>query len=353
MASRYWVGGTASWNGTAGTKWATTSGGTGGAAEPTSSDDVFFDANSGAVTVTLDTTVAICNNLNTTGFTGTLALTLTNSLYIYGNLTVGSSTTFSGSALNIISFLSTSTGKTVTSNGVTTLPTLTFNGSGGGWTLQDNLTIRGTLRVQTGTFDANNKDITAIAYQINGALTRTVTMGSGTWSASGAGSIWIADTVTGLTFNPNTSTIKFTNSTANGKSFLGGGLTYNNLWFSGFGTGTYTVYGSNTFNDFKDDVSAGHGIDFSSGTTTTVTTWTVSGTAGNTISLDSTSTGVWYLVKSGGGVVSSNYLVIQYSVASPSSTWYAGAASTDNQGTTGGSGWIFTSPPGSNHGFFF
>jgi hypothetical protein len=29
MANRYWVGGTATWDATAGTKWATTSGGAG------------------------------------------------------------------------------------------------------------------------------------------------------------------------------------------------------------------------------------------------------------------------------------------------------------------------------------
>ena len=44
MADRYWVGGTAAWDGTAGTKWALTSGGAGGQAIPTSADDVFFDA---------------------------------------------------------------------------------------------------------------------------------------------------------------------------------------------------------------------------------------------------------------------------------------------------------------------
>jgi len=44
MADRYWVGGTNNWNGTAGTKWALTSGGAGGQAEPTSADDVYFDA---------------------------------------------------------------------------------------------------------------------------------------------------------------------------------------------------------------------------------------------------------------------------------------------------------------------
>ena len=44
MPSRYWVGGTASWDATAGTKWAETSGGAGGFSVPTISDDVFFDA---------------------------------------------------------------------------------------------------------------------------------------------------------------------------------------------------------------------------------------------------------------------------------------------------------------------
>ena len=42
-ANRYWVGGTDSWDATPGLKWSTISGGTGGAAVPTSTDDVFFD----------------------------------------------------------------------------------------------------------------------------------------------------------------------------------------------------------------------------------------------------------------------------------------------------------------------
>ena len=73
MASRYWVGGTAAWDGTAGTKWALTSGGTGGQAIPTSSDDVFFDAASGAVTVTWSAASPTVASINSTGFTGTHA----------------------------------------------------------------------------------------------------------------------------------------------------------------------------------------------------------------------------------------------------------------------------------------
>ena len=71
MANRYWVGGTDYWNGIAGTKWAETSGGAGGASVPTSSDDVFFDANSGSVTVTTYSNLN-CNNFDCTGFSGTL-----------------------------------------------------------------------------------------------------------------------------------------------------------------------------------------------------------------------------------------------------------------------------------------
>jgi hypothetical protein len=73
MAARYWVGGTGDWDATAGSKWASTSGGLGGASLPTSADDVLFDANSGANTITIGAGTAICSNLTMTGFTGTLA----------------------------------------------------------------------------------------------------------------------------------------------------------------------------------------------------------------------------------------------------------------------------------------
>jgi hypothetical protein len=73
MANRYWVGGTGTWDNLALLKWSTTSGGLGGSAVPTSADTVFFDANSGANTVTIGAGTAICSTLTMTGFTGTLA----------------------------------------------------------------------------------------------------------------------------------------------------------------------------------------------------------------------------------------------------------------------------------------
>ena len=81
MADRYWVGGTATWDATAGTKWAATSGGAGGETVPTTADDVYFDANSGAVTVTTSSNVN-ARNLDFTGFTGTFIRQGSNTLTI-------------------------------------------------------------------------------------------------------------------------------------------------------------------------------------------------------------------------------------------------------------------------------
>lgn len=72
MADRHWVGGTATWDTTAGTKWALTAGGAGGQAVPTGADDVYFSSGSGVVTTT-GTAAANCKSLTvTSGFTGTI-----------------------------------------------------------------------------------------------------------------------------------------------------------------------------------------------------------------------------------------------------------------------------------------
>jgi hypothetical protein len=74
MADRYWVGGSATWNANAANKWATTSGGVGGASVPTSSDDVYFNASSGSALVIVDTAVTrSARSITFTGFTGTFS----------------------------------------------------------------------------------------------------------------------------------------------------------------------------------------------------------------------------------------------------------------------------------------
>jgi hypothetical protein len=125
MANRYWVGGTATWDATALLKWSTTSGGIGGSAVPTSADTVFFDANSGANTVTIGAGTAICSTLTMTGFTGTLAFG-SNSIDLAGTGTITvytGATTFSvtGTPLMLV------TGNTASSRSIVTGATTEAN----------------------------------------------------------------------------------------------------------------------------------------------------------------------------------------------------------------------------------
>ncbi len=349
MANRYWVGGTASWDATAGTKWSTTSGGGGGAAVPTSSDDVFFDAASGAVTVTTSV-FPVALNLNFTGFTGTFAGN--GNITVSGSLTLGSGMTYTHSSSSMV--FDSSSSVTITSNGITMTCPINFNGTGT-WTLQDNFATSSTFQLTTGTLTLNNFNISSSSFVSPGSGTRVLNMGSGTWNILGVGTSWNISGATNLTVNAGTSTIKWATVSVTSRTFAGAGFTYYRLWISGTSTWTiFNVQGSNTFNEIKDDATQAHSLRFTAGTTTTVANFNVNGSSGNLITVDSASasTSTHALVKTGTGFVNCDYLAIAHSVATPSSTWYAGINSTDNQATaTSGSGWIFTAPPTTNSGF--
>jgi hypothetical protein len=81
MASRFWVGGTGTWDGSTTTNWAATSGGAGGQSVPGSSDTVTFDASSGGGTVTVAASIGgteTIQSLTAGAFTGTLDFSANN-----------------------------------------------------------------------------------------------------------------------------------------------------------------------------------------------------------------------------------------------------------------------------------
>lgn len=245
MAQRFWVGGTASWNGVAGAKWAVLSGGAGGAAEPTAADDVFFDAASGAVVVTIDTANAVCNNLNCTGFTGTLGgnttnLTISGSLTLVAGMTMsyfGGVLTFDGAGANTI----TSGGKNIDASSIV------WNGNGS-WTLQDAMTGAGSGTLTKGTLDLNTKTLTIANLTISGATARTLSCNGAQITLSNSATVWDATTTTNLTFNGATSSITITNPGAP-QTFAGGDLTYGTVAVSG--SSTFTIQGNNTFTNLQ------------------------------------------------------------------------------------------------------
>ena len=79
-------------------------------------------------------------NLNTTGFTGTIAAT---SRTIFGSLTIGAGSTYAPTT-TITTFAGTSGSHTITTNGVLFDGAITFNGLGGSWAFTDALTQEST-----------------------------------------------------------------------------------------------------------------------------------------------------------------------------------------------------------------
>ncbi len=177
---RYWIGGSGSWSDT--NHWSTFPGGTSGASVPTLSNDVFFDENSFSANggiVTLDVNVSV-KDINFSGLDQNITLTSSvNSLYVYGSLLL--STKLATSFTNIASlyFKSTTTGKTITSNGNTSgWNFIYFNGVGGSWTLMDNFSSYSTTFVylQNGTLDLNDFNVLVYRLQLLGG---TFNAGSG------------------------------------------------------------------------------------------------------------------------------------------------------------------------------
>lgn len=258
MSTRYWVGGDGNWS-QANYHWSDTSGGTPNASFlPTSTDDVVFDANSNsgtsAFTVCVDETAAAnCQDFSTSSLDGAMTLLMNSSstLDCYGSMTLPASNfTWSGSGSNTLNFKATTTGKTLTTNGVTIGVTgISFNGFGGGWTLGSALTTTynasAALNVVNGTFDTGNFNITLSVggFLSSGTGTRSVNLGSSTITAANTTQAFqLAGT--GLTFNAGTSTIICSAAAA---TFAGGGQTFNNVTFSG-SAGTKNISGANTFN---------------------------------------------------------------------------------------------------------
>jgi len=263
MADRYWVGGTGSWSSTNTANWSTSPGGAGGASVPTAADNVFFDAGSdsgGTFVVTMANTPRVCNDITI----GSLDFGMTLAGTSIG-LTVSGSLSFPATNLTrtytgTTTFNATTTGKTVTTNGVAFGAAVTFNGVGGGWTLGSAFSCgSSTLTLTNGTLDTSssgNYSITAGTFSSSNSNTRTINLNASTVTVTTG---WTMTTATNATFNAGTSQINLSSLTT---SFSGGGLTYYNVSFTSSTavTSTKPITGANTFNNLTFTAPASAGV---------------------------------------------------------------------------------------------
>lgn len=276
MANRYWVGGTNTWNATAGTKWALTSGGVGGQAIPTSSDDVYFDGASGNVTITLSASIN-SYNLNFTGFTGTIAGTA--QINIYGSLVLSPSMTLTHTGIKY--FRGTGI-HTITSNGKI-LSACSFVGTGT-YTLLDDLNVSGALVLEKGTLDADIFNVSCYNFSSASGEIRVLYMGSGLWTITGRTGVCWNINYSNITLHKETANIKFTGNSTGTIGFWGYGLEYNELSIETTGTHSFDINNSNTFSNLK--INAGRSVNFYDNTTQTVSNFEAIGTNLGIIYLD-------------------------------------------------------------------
>lgn len=292
-------------------------------------------------------------SLNFTGFTGNWSSK--DVATIYGDLVISAGMAVAGSS-GAISFGATSGTKTITTGGKTFDFPININGAGGTFKLLDNFTVGNTsgrnFTLTNGTLDLNGQTLTLGTGATNifqtAAGTKNITFNGGTIIVQGASTTsWNNAAPTGFTTTAGTGTGKISMTAATAKTFVGGGSTYN-CTLSNDGAGALTITGSNTFTTLANGVQPTT-FTFTAGTTTTLTNWNVSGTAGNLVTIGSATAASHTLSKSS-GTVSADYLSISRSTATGGATWYAGANSTDGGNNTG---WIFTAPPSTATGNFF
>jgi len=309
-ANKYWnLAGNNNWSATG---WATSSGGSPAANNyPLPQDTCIFESTSpgSGATITIDGNYNVGTINMSARTTNTMTLAFSATVSVYGNWINGTGTTMSGSGGLIFSGRGS---QTITSAGKSFTQTITINSPSGSVTLQDalNMTIGGAqpLGITSGTFDANSYNVTAGGVGLSGTNTRTVAVGSGTWTHSGSGEVWGA-TSTGLTVT-GTGTISLTSGSA--KTFTGGGVAYTNITLNQGGAGTLTISGNNTFKDITNTYSATGATAITIGTTTQrVSQWTGTGAAGKVLTLSgSSASSPGTLVHTGGGDISVDYLTI-------------------------------------------
>jgi hypothetical protein len=264
--------------------------------------------------------------------TSAMTLTADSNYSVYGDWKFGSGVT--QSITGTITFGGRGT-QTITSNGKTFGCAIQINCVNGNVQLADAFVCSVDLGLVSGEFNAGSYAVTARGFSSSVTSTRTLKMGSATWTLTGpnaASNVWSLSSTTGLNFYKETADIVLSDTSTSARTFDGGGLSYNKLTIGGTtGISTLTITGNNQFTELASTKTVAHTI--SLGTTIqTFGKWSVTGTAGNVVTV--TGTGISHQIV-GSRVQGVDYLAmgsIGFSTTSPGE-FYAGANSTGSSAT--------------------
>jgi len=336
--------------------WADSPGGTVDSVNfPLAQDTVVFTSASppSAGTVTINAAYNIGTLDMSARTTNTMSLSFgTGGMTFHGDFINGTGVTLSANATANFSGRNT---QTITFAGNSFAGSFNINSPSGTVQLADALNCNNTLTLTRGTFDAGTYNVTASVFDSNNANTRVLNLGSSLWTLSGTGIVWNLQNSNNLTFNKGTANILLSNTTTTSRTIQGGSLSYNKLTIGGAtGVSTTTIAGFNTFTELASTKTVAHTIDLGS-TTQRVGAFTVTGTAGNVVTI--TGTGSQLIYTGAGTITGLDYLSVQGRAYGANGElvdiWYAG----NNSVNSGSLGWVFAAgtpppPPVANANFF-
>lgn len=362
MATRYWVGGSGTWNASSTSNWSTTSNGSPGASAPTSVDTVVFDSSSGSGTVTVapgaactvathgaaNITIQLATALTMTGgFTLTFGILDLQSYILTCNSFISNNSNARTVAFGTGKIVVTGNNTTVISCG--TLTNFSYTGISN---------IEATYSGSTGTRSIN---IGSTGGSEARSMNVKVSAGSDALTTPN-GSVFRNFDLTGFTgtLNNNSRTIYGNCLFGTGMTVTGGttGITFagtsgtqqittNNvvldlpLTFSGIG-GTFAFQDALTQGTTRAFTVTNGTVQLKAGATSTVGAFTTSGA--NRKNLQSTTAGSRATLSQASGTVNASYLTIQDINATGGATWNA-LYSSNNIDAGNNLGWNFGDSP--------
>ena len=267
----YWIGGEGNWSD--GSNWSLSSGGEPADCIPTAFDNVFFDSESGFISeanaVEINGTV-FCNNMNWSQAPGHPEIKIlhggVNTIHVFGSLALQEAMNVDDYNLTW-SFRASEGGQTIKTSGQQ-LSEVEFIGSGGEWSLTDELSVRNNITLTEGIFRTNDQEVYARGFAIQGGQPQELHLGNSEvtlnrnfnfydfFGGASQTRIYLEESVIHITnydfrlgyppevFDAGTSTINLYGEGTLQAVLQGRGSSFHNVVFHENGT----IFGTNSFN---------------------------------------------------------------------------------------------------------
>ncbi len=328
---------------------------------PTAADDIAFSSNTAGSILVIDGTSgspSLCRSIDTTNYTRTITFATGKQLNVgdpagsgTGVFKMTAGMTFVPAGTALVKFVSTVTGNNITWGGYTFINT-TFDGVSGGWTFQDALTLSaGVLTLTNGALDLNSKNVSNAQFSSSNSNTRSLTMGTMTWSLVNINAVnnWDITIPTGMTLSAASSTISGSLFTTSSYTFAGGGLIYGTLSSTAMTSGNLNFTGTNTFGTLTLNIAASgtgvtSGYKFSADQTVTGTFTSAGGSLAIRNFLYSNTMGTARTISAGTFAITNTDLRDITKAGAGSGNISTTSSTTGNGDCGGNSGWTFQAP---------